>query len=288
MSRIEENNVKKVKMDEVLEVPDTDEVFRKTGSLEQLRAKRFAEMADGMKLHSDGKLGREGFSAEHLEWIRNDAEICKLSIGRDGSTLLLLAANLDCAQMLEELLATGACDAKAIDSDGFSSLMLAAMADDESVSERMARALIPHCSMRGRKAEVTRGGTQDVHFALIDGNVRTAKLLGEARGGGDLSAEGPLSTNSWGENWLHLALRSKMQGEALAWVLSLPSARLMFNSKNTDGETPLDVAIKREAQWPWREAVAQLKAARAGWERDDLSQDVSIGGGLGRKGVGRL
>ena len=275
----EEDEMKK---DEVAEMSGHGDVGAEdlTGGLQRERTERFAEMVNDMELH------RNGFREEHLEWIRSDPEMCKLSIGRDNSTLLLLAASFDCAQMLEELLATGACDAEALDSDGYSALMFAAMANDEVVSERMARALIPHCSMRGRTAKTARRGMQDVHFAIMDGNIETAKLLAEARGGGDLSTEGPLSMNSWGQNLLHLALHSQMQCEAVAWVLSLPSARLMFNSKDTDGETPWDVAVGREDRWP--EVAEQLRAARACWERDDLSQDASIGGSVGGRGPARL
>lgn len=270
-----------MKKDEVAEMSGHGDVGVEdlAGDLQRERAKRFAEMVNDMELL------RDGFREEHLEWIRSDPEMCKLSLGRDDSTLLLLAASFDCAQMLEELLATGACDAEALDSDGYSALMFAAMAGDEAVGERMARALIPQCSMR-RTAKTMRRGMQDVHFAIMEGNIETAKLLAAARGGGDVSAEGPLSTNSWGQNWLHLALHSQMQCKALAWVLSLPSARLMFNSKDTDGQTPWDEAVGREDRWP--EAVEQLRAARACWERDDLLKAAPIGGSVGRKGPARL
>ena len=250
------------------------------GGLEKRREGRFTEMLREMKLH------RDGFSAEHLKWIRDDPEICKLSVGRDNLTLLLFAANYDCAKMLEELLATGACDARAIDRDGYSALMFAAMAENEVVSERMVRALIPHCSMKGRAAEETRNGIQDIHFAMRDGNLKVAKLLAEARGCGDLSIGGPLSTDSCGKNWLRLALASRSQGEALAWVLSLPSARLMLNSGDDKGRTPWGLASELANHWP--EALEQLRAARAMWERDDLLRDASICGSVGRKGLGRL
>lgn len=277
--------------DKVSEMPDIDDVSgggsaernqswtmpaeAVAGGLEKFRAERFAEMVHDMELH------RDGFSAEHLEWIRNDPEICKLSIGRDNSTLLLLAANLDCAQMVEELLATGACDAEALDSDGYSALMLAAMADDEVVGERMARALISQCSMKAPSRTL-----KGVAFAISCGNLRVAKLLAEACGERAVSAEGPLLTDSWGRNWLHLSLESTSPDEALAWVLSLPSARLMLNTGDEYDKTPWDLALGMENQRP--EAIRRLREARACWERDDILRDASIGGSVGRKGAGRL
>lgn len=233
------------------------------GRLEKCRVERFAEIARDMEL------GKDGFSAEQRKWIRDDPEICKLSIGRDNSTLLILAVNFRCAQMFEELMATQACDAMAVDCDGFSALMLAAVARDEVAGEKMARALIEQSSMKEPS-----GKQEDVEFAIRRGNIKIARLLVEARGEWAVSAEGPLLKSFFGENWLHMALASEKRGEALAWVLSLPSARLMFNSGDMDGRTPWDLAMGQEGAWPG--AIRRLMEARACWERDDLSQDVSI------------
>lgn len=250
--------------------------------VESFRASRFAEIDGNMESMGE----EEGFSETHHEWIKEDPKLCEVSIGKDKSTLLLLAANYDLPKVIEELLAMGECDAMAVDCDGYTALMLAALARDEDVAERMVRTLIPRCVVEGRVAEEISNGMHDVGFAIRNGNIGAAKLIAEARGGGAMSAEGPLSKTNLGKTWLHLALGSTSQSEAMAWVLSLPSAKLMFASKDVDGLTPWDVAMAREDKWP--EAVRQLRLAQACWEGDDLLQAVPVEGGAGARPSPRL
>lgn len=220
------------------------------------------------EIEMDIAVGATELRASHVGWIRKWPELGKLSIGRDKSTLLLLAARYDCATIVEDLLATGCCNARAVDDDGYSALMFAALAREEDVGERVARALIPHCSLSSWNPKRGPGGAGDVSLAISEGNLKIAKMLADARGGAAVSKEGPIWRDAFGQNWLHFALMSQKPEAALDWALSLPSARIMFDAQNNAGQTPWQMALSRAQRHP--EAVEKLLAARANWERDDL------------------
>lgn len=204
-----------------------------------------------------------------INLIQKNPELAVMAIGKDESTLLVLAARFDDVEILQLLLDQGRSDPRAVDNDQYSALVFAAGANDEGLSMKMIKALTPHCKPQSWNPRSNDGCT-DVGVAISKGHAEVADFLAKARG---VPAEDdPLERDCYGWTWLDLALqeRESCREKIVRWVLSLPQGKRMLRDKDDAGLSTLERAKNNGLE----NMVALMMAQEAIWEREELVQAI--------------